>query len=144
MKKNFKSLILCLAIVFSAALIPVQPTYAASCTSADADASFLSFPKWNRGLECKNVGEKTEHVDMDNTDIPTFIWTVVLNGLDILLRIAGILAVVLIIVNGYQYLTSAGSSDKISKAKTGLLQAIVGLSIALLSSTIIYFIIGRV
>jgi type IV secretory pathway VirB2 component (pilin) len=77
-------------------------------------------------------------------DIPTFVWTVALNALDILLRIAGILAVVLLIVNGYQYLMSAGAPEKISKAKTGLLQAIVGLAIALLASTIIYYIVGGI
>ena len=64
-----------------------------------------------------------------------------LNGLNILLQIAGILAVVMLIASGYNYLTSSGEPDKITKAKTGLLRAIVGLAIAVMSSTIIYFIV---
>jgi len=126
-----------------------EVTYTCGCTS-----NFLGFPSWNCGLKCsvlyydekgKEVSTQ-EHVvigDGEN-EIPTTIWTVVLNVMRILLQVAGIVAVCFLIFNGYQYLTSNGDSSKISKAKTGLLQAIVGLAIAVLSSTIIYFIVGSI
>jgi hypothetical protein len=111
-------------------------------------SDFLGFPTWNRGLQCRRVQDKddasvkTTSTVMD--DVPKFVWTVALNGLDILLRIAGILAVVMLLYNGFQYITAAGSSDKISKAKTGMLQSIVGLLIAVSAAAIIGFIVGNV
>jgi hypothetical protein len=147
--KKIKSFFLCLVAITTMSLTSVQITYAANLQSMDCAGTrnFLSFPTWDRGLKCEENKDapdptSTRHVKVD--DIPTFVWTVVLNILDILLRLAGILAVVMLIMNGYQYLTSAGVPDKISKAKTGLLHAIVGLAIALMASTIIYFIVGEV
>lgn len=140
MIRKAKLILLCLVVVSIVSLLPTQASYA-SPSPCPRNGSFLSFPDWNRGLQCEGSGDSL-HVVMN--DIPTFVWTVALNALDILLRIAGILAVVLLIVNGYQYLMSAGAPEKISKAKTGLLQAIVGLAIALLASTIIYYIVGGI
>jgi hypothetical protein len=136
---KLKAALLCLAVALTVALVPAQATYA-NCTERD----FLSFPSWNSGLTCDETGTDREHVVIGEDDIPKFIWTVVLNVLDILFRIAGILAVIMLIVSGYQYLASTGVPDKISKAKSGMIRAIVGLVIALLSSTIIYFIVGQV
>jgi hypothetical protein len=139
--KIIKSTLLCLAIALSVAVIPAQPSYAVNRCGVDTDSDFLLFPTWNRGLDCDTTGG-AEHVVVE--DIPKFIWTVALNALDILLRIAGILAVVMLIVNGYQYLTSSGAPDKVAKAKTGLLRTIVGLALAVLASTIIYFVVDRI
>jgi hypothetical protein len=143
-----KSILLCLTVILTTALVPVQNTYAVECDSIND--SFLGFPSWNRGLNCiedttsdGKIVVRTE-IDTAKDGIQKFIWTVVLNVLDILLRIAGILAVIMLIVSGYRYLTSAGVPDKIAKAKTGMLRAIVGLVIAMLASTIIYFVVGKV
>jgi hypothetical protein len=120
-------------------------TYAATCSGPVAgnpgDSGILGFPNWHRGLECD--GDKasgTYHVVM--TDIPKTVWTVVLNAVDMLLRVVGILAVVMILVSAFRYLTNGGSEEKIRSAKTSLLQAIVGLVIALLASTIVGFVVG--
>jgi hypothetical protein len=149
MIRQIRSVLLCLVVVLAVALVPAQTTYAATtpipCSSPDRN--FLSFPTWDDGLKCAHDPsiEGSKHVDLvASGGIGTFIWTVVLNVFHILLRVAGILAVILIIVNAYQYLTSAGAPDKIAKAKTGLIQALVGLAIAILASTIIYFVIGRI
>jgi hypothetical protein len=151
MIRKVKAILLCSAIVLTTALAPTQVTYAdtdirpVSCSDT-GERNFLSFPTWDSNLTCeqdynaKNP-KGTRHVVV--TDLSKFIWTVVLNVLDILLRIAGILAVIMLIVSAYQYLTSTGVPDKITKAKTGMIRAIVGLALALLASTIIYFVVGR-
>ncbi|HBU07116.1 MAG TPA: hypothetical protein DEB09_03445 [Candidatus Magasanikbacteria bacterium] len=54
--------------------------------------------------------------------------------------IIGVLALVMIIDSGLQWVLSAGNQEKITKAKTGLSNAIFGLIIALLSYTILYVI----
>jgi hypothetical protein len=111
---------------------------------------FLAFPLWNRGLTCKvtaytDGSTAVSTVISQNTNgIAAAVWTVVLNCLEILIQVAGILAVVFLMYNGFQYLTSGGSSDKISKAKTGMLQSMVGLFIAVSAAALIGFIVGRI
>lgn len=137
-----KKLFFSLSIIVMAAL---GLSYFAPSTSVNAtpcSASNIPFiPSWQRGLECED-----NHVVIDDQEdaIANFVWTIVLNVLDILFRITGILAICVLIYNGYLYLTSAGDSSKISKAKTGLMQAIIGLAIVVLASTIIYFVIGQI
>lgn len=58
--------------------------------------------------------------------------------------IAGIAAVVMIIVSGIRYLTSGGDAQKVSSAKSSLIGAIVGLVIIVLAQTIITFVVKRV
>jgi hypothetical protein len=112
--------------------------------------AFLAFPHWYRGLQCKTEigldGNPSTHVvvGQGGNDIPKTVWTVILNCLDILIQTAGILAVIFLMYNGFQYLTSGGSSDKISKAKTGMLQSMVGLFIAVSAAALIGFIVGRI
>ena len=56
----------------------------------------------------------------------------------------GIVAVIMIILGGYNYLTSQGDSSKVSKGKTTILYGVVGLIIAVSASAITYFIINNV
>lgn len=51
--------------------------------------------------------------------------------------IVGALSVIMIIVAGILYLTSAGSPEKMTKAKTALIYAIAGIVITLMASTIV-------
>jgi hypothetical protein len=150
MKKFFISAFVVLTGSLGLTYFTPTPFVSAGTCDTRGDPNFLDFPRWNRGLDCTTTtlsnGKTIIHTEIGTgkDGIPTFIWTVVLNVFDILLRVAGILAVVMLIVSGYQYLTSAGVPDKISKAKNGMLRAIVGLALALLASTIIYFIVGKV
>jgi len=54
------------------------------------------------------------------------------------IAIASAISVVVIILNGFRLAFSGGSSDKISAAKTGIIQAIVGLLIAVGSYVLLY------
>ena len=101
---------------------------------------FLTFPAWSRGLECESNAEGTLYVVVN--DIPQFVWTIALNMLEILLQVVGIIAIVMILVSAFKYLTNGGNEQKIIDAKTSLMQAVVGLAIALLASTIIGFVMS--
>lgn len=62
--------------------------------------------------------------------------------LNILSWIAGIAAVIMIILAGLKYITSSGDSSSISSAKSSLIYALVGLVIVALSQAIVFFILG--
>jgi uncharacterized membrane protein len=55
----------------------------------------------------------------------------------------GIVAVVVIVLGGVQYMTSTGDSTKVKKAKDTILYGIVGLIICVLAYAIVNFVIGK-
>ncbi len=65
------------------------------------------------------------------------IWDIV----NILLYIVGILSVIMIIVGGIMYTTSAGDSGRVTKAKNTLMYSIVGVVVAFLAYAIINWVI---
>lgn len=56
----------------------------------------------------------------------------------------GLIAVFMIIVGGFKYITSGGESTGVTAAKNTILYAIIGLVIVALSQVIVRFILGRI
>lgn len=63
---------------------------------------------------------------------------------DILTAIIGVIAVILIIINGLKFITAAGDSNSITAARNGIIYAIVGLIVVALAQIIVRFVLGRV
>lgn len=59
------------------------------------------------------------------------------------IAVLGILAVIVIIIGGIQYMTSNGDSGKVKKAKDTILYGIIGLVIVILSAAIVNFVIAK-
>jgi hypothetical protein len=60
-----------------------------------------------------------------------------------LLFILGILAVIMIIVGGIRYVTSAGDASRVKAAKDTVMYSVVGLVVAILAYAIVTFVVGR-
>lgn len=58
--------------------------------------------------------------------------------------VVGIIAVIMIIVGGFKYITSGGESNNVSSAKNTILFAIVGLIIVGLAQLIVHFVLGHI
>jgi magnesium-transporting ATPase (P-type) len=71
----------------------------------------------------------------------TSLNTLIQNVINVLLFIIGAIAVIMIIVGGIEYVTSAGDPAKTKKAKDTILYSIVGLVIALLAYAIVNFVL---
>lgn len=56
----------------------------------------------------------------------------------------GVIAVIMIIVGGLQYITSGGDSGKVGKAKTTIIYALVGLVVVALAQFIVRFVLNQV
>jgi len=67
--------------------------------------------------------------------------TIVINILSI---IVGFVAVVMIIVGGFRYITSGGSSERVSGAKNTILYGIIGLVIVALAQIVVQFVLSKV
>ena len=64
--------------------------------------------------------------------------------LNAIIVVAGLVAVVFVLIGGINYMTSAGDSAKVKKAKETILYAVIGLIIAALSFAIVNFTIGNI
>lgn len=63
--------------------------------------------------------------------------------INILSIVIGAVAVIMIIIGGFKYITSGGSTDSVTGAKNTILYAVIGLIIVSLSQILVRFIIGK-
>ena len=65
------------------------------------------------------------------------------NIINVIIGIVGFLAVVMIILGGISYTTSAGDASKVKKAKDTIMYGIIGLVIAILAFAIVNFVLSN-
>ena len=89
-------------------------------------------------------GETTNQDGTTSNNMVTAIWIIVLTVLNDLFFLAGLLAVVLIIYSGIQYITSNGNPGAAAKAKKSLTGTIIGLVIVLVAQVLVNTILGLI
>jgi cytochrome bd-type quinol oxidase subunit 2 len=70
--------------------------------------------------------------------------SLVTNIINIFSLVVGIVAVVMIIIGGFKYITSNGDSGNISSAKTTIMYAIIGLVVVAFAQLIVQFVLDKV
>lgn len=78
------------------------------------------------------------------TDANNQLTTLIRLTINIFSLIVGVVAVIMIIIGGFRYITSGGASDSISAAKNTIIYAIIGLVVVALAQFIVRFVLGRV
>ncbi len=69
----------------------------------------------------------------------------VLKGVvNLLSAVAGIIAVIMLIVSGFKYITSEGDSGKINSAKQTLTYALIGVVVVALSQSLVRFVLNKI
>lgn len=97
--------------------------------SPPSDGGFTLLP--GTGL----LREKIQTGDIHLSDIPAFISYFI----EMAILLAGVIAFIMILVGGYQYIIGGIYSDMREQGKTTLLYAISGFVLALLAYTIVNF-----
>ena len=69
---------------------------------------------------------------------------IIINVLNAVIGIAGLVAVIFVIIGGFQYMTSTGDPGKTKKAKDTILYAVIGLAVCALAFAIVNFFIGNI
>ena len=145
--KLFSSKLLALLMsvtALSIILTPATALAAGECTPSGG--SFLGLPTWYQYVP-GTVDESGKcRPDLSGPDgkveLMSFL-PVLLALIEILLRIAGMAAVIYVIYGGFQYLTSQGNPEGTTKARHTIINALIGLVLAILSVGIVAF-IGKV
>jgi hypothetical protein len=81
--------------------------------------------------------------DYDSSEKGTFRSTLQ-KIINILLFIIGIIAVIVIVISGIQYVTSGGNAEQASKAKNGIIFAVVGIIVAVMAYAIVGFVVDNI
>ncbi len=96
-------------------------------------------PPWSKYLEF----DKDCSVVLDFGKNPQQFWLVGFGILDILLRIAGLVAVGFVIYGGFRFVMSQGESENIKNARSTIINALIGVAIAVLASTLVNFVASQ-
>jgi hypothetical protein len=125
---------LVLAVMTPAAVMAQSPNpQAGVCTGA----STLQIPADGAvaGTECNNI----DGSGSGNSKVNDLIRQII----NIFSVIVGAVAVVMIIVGGFRYVTSGGDSGKVGSAKNTILYALIGLVIVALAQVIVKFVLSK-
>jgi len=71
---------------------------------------------------------------------PGDTWAVGLAIIDMLLRLAGLVAIISIIIAGVSYITAAGTVEKTASARRRIYNSLIGLALVLIASGAVAFI----
>jgi hypothetical protein len=107
-------------------------TFASSACSN----SFFGLPNWWKFLP----NQPTPPECNVNITFPNDIWPMALAVVDMLLWIAGIVAVISIVISGFFFITSAGNPEHAASARRRLVNSLLGLLIALVATGFVTFV----
>lgn len=111
---------------------------------ASCSDRLLTFPAWYRGLltaDCDIISPADPKI---KGGISQFIWTIVLNVIEMGLQLVGYIAVGMIIFGGFKYIYSAGTADGMARGRKTITNAVIGLALSMASVAIVNLIAGAI
>jgi hypothetical protein len=122
-------------------MIQLLQNFAAGCSSP----GFFGIPTWYKYLDVsKSSITKECEVKFDLMSGGKFngdgIILIGLGIVDILIHIVALLAVFFVIYGGIKYITSSGSPENTKGAKDTIVNALLGLAIAIVAAAVVSFI----
>lgn len=147
MKKIKYALLTILSIFTILSVVQSAPVYANSQNNNNCTGRFLTFPAWYRclprdadgGVRMMDGGSGATSGD---NPISRTIWVIALNVVEIIIQLVGYVSVVYIIIGGWRYILSNGSADGNVKGRKTILNAVIGLIIALSSVAVVNTIVN--
>ncbi len=124
-------------------MIPSSLLTLFAASDCKADNLFGIIPPWYKYLPFKSTDAAKCVVDLNLTDNPEQFWLVGFGIVDILLRVAGIVAVAYVIYGGFRYITSQGESENLKNARNTIINALIGVAITILASSFVSFFAGQ-
>lgn len=96
------------------------------------------------GKACGNGGSTSVACTSNSTSNPIVGPNGILKKATVIVAtIAGIAAVIVIIISGFQFVTAGGDAQKVARARGILLGAVIGLAIIIIAQGIISFVITK-
>lgn len=111
----------------------------AACDPNGVKPNFLGFPTWYEYLGGVDTGHGCSPAVTSLSDV----WLIGAAIIDIMLRIAALGAIIFVLYGGFQFITSHGDPNSTKQARQTVVNALIGLVIAVAASAIVTFIAGQ-
>ncbi len=128
---------------------PATPTTNAANGQSDnpcpGGGSFLGLPKWYKYLGSTTYTDAISNTPQCQPRIDGIndIWKIVAAVLELLTRLASLIAIGMIVYGGTTYILSQGNPDKTKQSLKTVINAAVGLAITIAATALVSFIAGR-
>ena len=112
--------------------------------------NFFAFPTWYKYLQgqltLSDPSNPQSSLICQNPHISGLsdIWLIVAAVIEILLRVAALVAVIFVIYGGISFVTSEGDPEKTRTARSTIINSLIGLGIAVMAAAIITFIAKKI
>jgi heme/copper-type cytochrome/quinol oxidase subunit 2 len=116
--------------ILIALMLIVTPIYLAPQAIVLADSKSVI----QGGINDANGGAQPKSKTLDDT---------IATAINLLSVFAGIIAVIMIIVGGFRYITSAGNPEAAKSARNTILYAIIGLVVVAMAQVIAKFVLNK-
>jgi hypothetical protein len=130
----------------AAAGLPERPMPPARMTASGCKkGGFFGFPAWYEYLQVETTKNGGCSVNIDSNQPSSYykiVPLVALAVIDILLRVAGIVAIVFVIYGGVELIISQGNPEKAGKGRGTIINALIGLGITVVATVFVSF-VGR-
>lgn len=110
--------------------------FAAPCQGG----GFLGLPTWYKYLDGNGTGVECTPVLTGLADV----WLIVLAIIEILLRVAVIVAIAYVVFGGIKLIISRANPDKIQQARNTVQDGLIGMVIAVVATAVVSFIAGTI
>jgi len=126
-------------------IFAINTADAARFKTGDAcTARFLTFPAWYRGLPRDGDCNILPPDNGTGRTLTAFIFTIVVNIIEIGLQLVAYAAVGYIIYGGFKYLTAAGDPNRITAGRKIITNALIGLVLSFMSIAIVNLVAGNI
>ena len=149
MKKFFLFILATFMTMTVAGAVTVVTFSSEDVYAADCSGSFLGLKPWHDGLTTTATdaaGNATCVIQApakgDSDAMASFVWRIVLNISADISLLVGYAAIIFVIWGGYKYIMSTGEPQKVAQAKQMIMNALIGLVIAVLATVIVNTIIS--
>ena len=119
-------------IIKQLAAVAVVPVVGATIGLNSATAG-AQVDEINKGIDAIGGSSSTATLQVNDIVLAVVNW---------LLFAVGVISVIMLIVGGIKYATSAGDSNKVTSAKNTIMYAIIGLAVAVLAFAIVGFVMN--
>lgn len=133
MMKKIRNGILLVVAIFGLAVAPLATSYAAKIDIDDANTE-------NQIAACESQGGKASRSGGCNESVNS-LSSIIQTVANILLFLVGAVAVIMLIIGGFRYVTSNGDAAAIKGAKDTILYAIIGIIVAFLAYAAVNFVV---
>jgi TRAP-type C4-dicarboxylate transport system permease small subunit len=101
--------------------------------------SFLGLIPWYQYLPLHPAPDCTLNLDLTSYSNWNQLWLVAMAVVDDLLRLAGLIAVAIVIWGGIKLMTSSGNPQNVKQARETLLNAAIGIAIAAIAINVVNY-----